>query len=137
MGRELRFLGSNTSCTSAFLKTGISPGTERGTPAVPGKVTSGSDVLSGSGGDTVQYSDFQMCLGSKIQSPSPSPRMQPDSCCSSCCCLSQKHEAGWRHLQGRTPSPRHVFDKGAWGPASAALCPPHCRLALDFKFQFA
>lgn len=56
---------------SGFHQAGISPGTEREAPAVPGKVTPGADVLPGSGRDTVWQRDFQMCLGRKIQSSIP------------------------------------------------------------------
>lgn len=53
-GEGFWFSGWKSSTTSTSLQTGISPGTEREVPAVPGKVTSGSDVLPGSGRDAVQ-----------------------------------------------------------------------------------
>lgn len=65
------FPGSSSSTMGSFHQAGISSGAERAASAVPGKVTSGADVLPGSGRDTTRQRDFQMCLGSKIQSPIP------------------------------------------------------------------
>lgn len=67
--RGFWFSGPSSSTMSSCHQAGISPGTEREAPAVPGEVTSGADVLPGSDRDTVRQQDFQMPPGSKIRSP--------------------------------------------------------------------
>lgn len=119
------FSGSSSSTMSSFHQAGISSGTEREAPAVPGKVTSEADVLPGSSSDTTRQRDFQMCLGSRIQSPIPLAHGATGFILP----LPKAASLWDRDPQPRAPAvqPGHGFEKRTQGSSSSRSAPSSLR----------